>query len=201
MLSGGFLSIERIFVLIVVIFGLLWASIKVRKYLAYLRETGMKGFGATLIVLGGILFVFASVRIGGLYLFQYLTETITSEQMLKLSLWLVIFGAGFILLDWIVRKFQKRQLLGLEDERREYITRVRKGIKIEDAEKIAFENVKKVLNPPGLKLIAAEKEFKTWRVYMKDTIGKKYMVALDIEGEIMTTETMDELPSYLGGIN
>lgn len=198
---GSYFSIERIIVIAVLVFGLLYLSIRVRKYLTYLRETGAKGFGATMIVIGGLLFVGASAKLGGKYLFEFLTSSITREKLLKISMWLVIFGAGFILLDWIARKFEKKKLLELEDERRDYITRVRKGIKIDDAERIALEHVRKTLNPAGLKLIAAEKEFKTWRVYMKDTLKKKYMVALDIEGEIITSETMDELPSYLQGVN
>lgn len=200
-ISPTFFSIERLLVIALVVFAFLYLSIRVRKYFTYLRESGAKGFGATMVVIGGILFLSATINLGGTYLFQFFTETIAREQILKIGLWLAIFGIGFIILAWIARKFEKKTLLDLEGERREYITRVRKGIKADEAEKIAFETAKKSFNPPGLKLIAAEKEFKTWRVYLKDTIGKKYLVALDIEGEVIASETMDELPSYMQGIN
>lgn len=190
------LSWEALILLLAAVFILLYLSIRARKYLTYLRESGAKGFGATMITLGALFFVLAW---SGAY--HYLTETIAKETFLKISLWLVIFGAGFIIIDWLLRKLRKKQLLGLEEERRDYITRVRKGIKIDDAEKIALAQVKKVMNPPGLKIIASEKEFKTWRVYLKDTIGKKYLVCLDIEGEVQSSETLDELPSYLQGPN
>ncbi len=194
-LFGSF-SIEKILVILAILFGLFYLSIRVRKYATYLKESGAKGFGATMIVLGALLFVVAQ---SGVY--KLFTAAIAKETFLKFALWLVIFGVAFIVVDWILQKLKKKELLGLEEERRDYITRVRKGIKIEDAEKIALDTVKRKFNPPGLKIIASEKEFKLWNVYLKDGIGKKYKVALDVEGEVQTWETMDELPSYMEGPN
>jgi hypothetical protein len=133
-------------------------------------------------------------------IYRFFTLAIAKETFLKISLWLVIIGAGAIILDWLLQKMRKKQLLGLEDERREYITRVKKGIKNEQAEKIALAKIKQTSNPPGLKMIASQlNREKIWEVFMKDSVGHYFKVSLDIEGEVQGWEQLDSLPEYMIG--
>ena len=194
LLPGGF-SVERIIAIVLILAAIFYLSIRVRKYFSYLRESGGKGFGASLVVLGAMLFV---VAWSGFY--KLFTLAISAETFEKISLWLIIIGVGAIVVDWLLQKMRKKQLLGLEDERRDYITRVKKGIKNEDAERIALAKVKQVSNPPGLKMIASQlNREKIWEVFMKDSIGHYYKVSLDVEGEVQGWEQLDSLPEYMIG--
>lgn len=169
-----------------------YASIRIRKFVTYLRENGLKGIGATAIVLGVLVFALSLQQVFNLPDFVSVTN----------SMYLVVAGAALIILDWILNKFKKKELLGLEEERRDYITRVRKGIKIEEAEKIAIDTIRKNVSGARPSVISSNREFKNWTVYLKDgKSGQKYKVVLDVEGEVVSWETMDQLPSYLGGTN
>ncbi len=170
-----------------------YASIRIRKFVTYLRENGLKGIGATAIVLGVLVFALSIQT-----LFPLSPEIISVTN----SMYLVVAGAALIILDWILNKFRKKELLGLEEERRDYITRVRKGIKIEDAERIALDAIRKNVSGARPSVISSNREFKNWTVYLKDAkSGQKYKAVLDVEGEVVSWETLDQLPSYLGGTN
>ncbi len=173
-----------------------YVSIRIRKFVAYLRENGLKGIGATAIVLGILVFALSIQT-----LFPLPPEIISVTN----SMYLVVAGAALIILDWILNKFKKKELLGLEEERREYVTRVKKGIKIDEAEKIALDTIRKNVSWARPKVISSNREFKNWTVYLKDDnnnkSGQKYKVVLDVEGEVVSWEALDQLPSYLGGTN
>lgn len=178
---------------LLVIFGIVfYFGIKVRKFVAYLRENGLKGFGATAIALGILVFALSLQS----------TIALPAYFSVQSSMYLVVAGAALIILDWLLNKFRKKELLGLEEERREYITRVRKGIKLEDAEKIALDTIKKNVSGADVKVLNSSREFKNWTIFLKDNrSGQKYKVTLDIEGEVTGWETVDQLPSYLTGPN
>lgn len=176
------------------VFGIVfYFSIKVRKFVAYLRENGLRGFGATAIVLGILVFALS---------LQTLFALPAAAASVQNSMYLVVAGAALIILDWLLNKFRKKELLGLEEERRDYITRVRKGIKLEDAEKIALDTIRKNVSGADAKVLNSSREFKNWTIFLKDNeSGQKYKVTLDIEGEVTSWETIDQLPSYLTGPN
>jgi len=174
------------------------ASIKIHKFISYLKRNGLRGIGAVLIVIGGL---FAA-----LVLLQqkypewvFIHSELDNDWAVKLAIGLVAVGALAIVLDWVIQKFRKKELMGQEEERRDYITRVRKGITIEKAEEIALKHTKKKLKRGDIEIVASEKEFKTWMIYLKDGKGQKYKAVLDIEGEVQDWETVDALPSYLSG--
>lgn len=179
---------------LLMVFGIVfYFGIKVRKFVAYLRENGLKGFGATAIALGVLVFALS------LQTLFALPAVVVSVQN---SMYLVVAGAALIILDWILNKFRKRELIGLEEERRDYITRVRKGIKLEDAEKIGLDTIRKNVSGADVKVLNSSREFKNWTIFLKDNkSGQKYKVTLDIEGEVASWETVDQLPSYLTGPN
>lgn len=181
--------LEQVLLIVAVAAFVFYFSIRARKYIDYLKETKLRGFGASLIILGILLFVITYLQ---------LIPTANSSFIAEVSIWGVLIGAVLILVDWVLQKLEKRRLLSLEEERLDYITRVRKGIKIEDAEKIAMDKIKKETGKE-VSIIASEKTFKEWIVYLKDKVGNKYKVALDIEGEIIDWEALDELPGYLTG--
>ncbi len=168
------------------VFGIVfYFSIKVRKFAAYLRENGLKGIGATAIALGVLVFALAFQKL------RALPEPVSVQN----SMYLVVAGAVLIILDWLLNKFRKKELLGLEEERREYITRVKKGIKIEDAERIAVDTIRKNVSGAKPEVISSSREFKNWTVFLKDNgSGQKYKVTLDVEGEVTGWETLDQLP-------
>ncbi len=178
--------------IIAIAFLIFYGSIRVRKYLAYLKATGGQGFGGSLIVIGAVLFALVYFKLN-----DFISTDI--ELLTKISWWLVVVGVAAIILDWLYQLTAKRQATFLEEERREYITRVRKGIKLEEAEKIALKTLKRSTRKKNLQIVASEKEFKTWIIYAKDKFGAKYKVVLDIEGEVKNWEAVDELPSYMQG--
>ena len=182
--------------IIVGIIALFFASIRIHKFIVYLKRNGFKGVGATLIVLGAI---FAAIVLSHQQGWLNLHQAFLEEWAVQVSIALVVIGALSIIADWFLQKFLKKELLDLEDERREYITRVRKGITIENAEKLALKHAKNKLKRGDIEIIASEKEFKTWTIYLKDGPGHKYKLVLDIEGEILKWEKVDALPSYLSG--
>ena len=73
-----------------------------------------------------------------------------------------------------------------------------RGIKIDKAEKIAEDFIKKKTGMPA-HTSASEKEFKEWLIYLKNNADDKFKVRLDIEGEIVDWETLNELPSFFTG--
>jgi len=178
------------------LFLLFLASIRIHKFISYLKQNGLRGVGAILIILGGI---FAALVLLQQKNWVFIYSELNQEWAIQLSIGLVAAGAVAIILDWIIQKFMKRELLGQEEERRDYITRVRKGITIEKAEEIAIKHTKKKIRRGDVEVVASEKEFKTWTIYLKDGAGKKYKAVLDIEGEVQDWEVVDALPSYLSG--
>lgn len=178
--------------IILIAFLIFYGSIRVRKYMEYLKTTGGQGFGASLIIIGAILFALVYFKLN-----DFLSTD--TELLTKISMWLLIIGVAAVILDYLYQNSLKRQLTGLEEERREYITRVRKGIKLEEAEKIALETLRRATRKKDLQIVASEKEFKTWIIFAKDKFGSAYKVVLDIEGEVKDWEAVDELPSYMQG--
>lgn len=174
------------------LFLVLYLSIRVRKYIEYLRETGLKGLGATLFIPGLILYALQLLKV-------QLPSGIAKLLPPNTAFYMMVGGASLIILNWILNRFKKKELLNLEEERREYITRVRKGINLEQAEKIALDYVKNRIHRGDIQILANNKEFKLWTIFIKDGTGRKYKVALDIEGEIQAFETVDQLPSYMTG--
>lgn len=176
---------------IAALFVVFYASIRIRKTLRWLKESGPVGFGIVLMVLGAAVFALITGRIvsptGGL----------SEEQLLQGSFVLVVIGAGFVILDFILNKLRKREIVGLEKEKREYIKRVRKGLTLEDAENKAKELIKKQ-GKKGVRVIASDREFKTWTVFLESG-SEKFKVTIDMDGDVVEWETLDKLPSYLTG--
>lgn len=186
------IPVESWIFLLAVLAVLFVISIRVRKYATYLKEQKLRGLGLTLIVLGVILFAF--VYLG-------LSESLgmgDTAQLTNMSMLFLVGGIGLILIDWVLQKLTKKKLLELEEDRRDWITRVRKGLKLEDAERIAKELIKKQRRRKDIQVIASEKEFKNWVIYLKDGDDTKYKVVMDIEGEVKNWEEIDQLPDYLG---
>ncbi len=187
---------ETFVVLVILFLLLLWLLVKIRKFFRWFMEKKGLAFGTFLAVLGTLLF--ASVVIIGQFLPGILKET-EIEFFSKVALALVGLGVLVVIIDKIYRAWKKRLLLELEEERREYIERVRYGLKIEQAEKIAKEHIKKATGK-NTELVASKKEFKYWAVYLKDRDGIFYRVIIDQQGRVEEWETMKELPRYLFGI-
>lgn len=90
---------------------------------------------------------------------------------------------------WINRKTTKKRALEIEDARRTYIKRVRKGLTLEDAENKAFEFIKKRVKDKGLKPYKSVKDFKNWQIYFEGK-NNKYKVLVDSDGEITDWTTI-----------
>ena len=111
---------------------------------------------------------------------------------------LYTLGAGLLLVSvvWvgyraINRKFKKKRALEIEEARREYIRRVRKGLTVQDAENLAQNYIKKRVSDGRLKPYKSIREVKTWHIYFE---GKKnkYKVIVDADGEITDWATLTE---------
>lgn len=168
-----------------------YGSIRARKFLRWLKESGPVGFGMVLIALGGLVFALIAKRV------VTPAAGITEEQLTQGAFLLAIIGAGFIVLDFVLKKLRKKEIVGLESEKREYIKRVRKGLTLEDAEKKAKDLIKKQ-GKHGVKVIASDREFKTWTVFL-EAGAEKFKVTIDMDGDVVEWETLEKLPSYLTG--
>jgi hypothetical protein len=186
-------AIELILTLFLGFFLLMWLGIRVRKTGRWFREKGLMGVSLVLIVVGVILFLIAylSTRLSWLSVFEPWTPL-----YMKVGTALLIAGAAGIILDQLYRTWKKEKLLGIEEERREFISRTRFGLPVEQAEKIAKEHIKKVVGKKT-KLVASKKEFKHWAVYLKDSEQKYYRIVINGDSKIEEWETMDEIPSYI----
>ncbi|MDP7081469.1 MAG: hypothetical protein QF415_16360 [Candidatus Undinarchaeales archaeon] len=111
---------------------------------------------------------------------------------------LYTLGAGLLLVSvvWvgyraINRKFKKKRALEIEEARREYIRRVRKGLTVQDAENLAQNYIKKRVSDGRLNPYKSIREVKTWHIYFE---GKKnkYKVIVDADGEITDWATLTE---------
>ncbi len=180
---------ETLLVLAIFAF-LFYASIRARKFLRWLKGSGPAGFGIVLMVLGVVAFALVTGR-------MVRPTGLSEDQLVQGSLALVVLGAGFVILDFILKKLRKKEVVGLEEERREYIKRVRKGLTIDEAEKKAKTLIEKQ-GKKGVKVIASDREFKTWTVFLE--AGKeKFKVTIDMDGDVVEWETLNKLPSYLTG--
>ena len=186
-------AIELILTLALGFFLLMWLGIRVKKTGRWFREKGLFGVSLVLIVVGVILFLIAylSNKLSWLSVFQPWTSL-----YMKVGTVLLIAGAGGIILDQLYRTWKKEKLLGIEEERRKFISRTRFGLSVDQAEKIAKDHIKKVTGKKT-KLVASKKEFKHWAVYLKDGEQKYYRVVINGDGKIEEWETMDEIPSYI----
>lgn len=169
---------------------LLYASIRARKFLRWIKSSGPAGFGIVLISLGAVVFLLVTARL--------VTPTgLTEDQLVQGALALIVGGAGFVIIDFILKKLRKKEIVGLEEERRDYIKRVRKGLTLDEAESKA----KKLIKGKGkknVKIIASDREFKTWTVFLESG-EEKFKVTIDMDGDIVEWETLDKLPTYLTG--
>lgn len=186
-------AVETILTIILGFFLLMWLSIRIRKGGRWFSEKGLFGFSLLLVASGAflLLLAFLSTRIALFSQFQ------THLQLyIKLGTTLLVAGAVGIILDQLYRSWKKEQLLGVEEERRNYIERIRFGLSVDDAEKIAKEHVQEVTGKKT-RLVASKKEFKHWAVYLKDSDSKYYRVVINGDGKIEEWETMNEIPSYI----
>ncbi len=172
---------------------LLWIGIRFRKGGRWFKEKGLFGFALVLIIVGTalLLIAFLTNKLEFLSLFaDYIQANI------KIGTILLVAGAVGIIIDQLYRTWKKEQKLGIEHERRRYIERVRFGLDVGDAEKIAKNHIKKVTGKTT-KLVASKKEFKHWAVYLKDSDKNYYRIVINGDGKIEEWETMDEIPSYI----
>ncbi len=187
------IAIETVLTIVLAFFLFMWLSIRLRKGGRWFRDKGIMGLSVLFIVAGTLLLFLAnfSSQVGFLAPFAAWVQT-----YIKVGTLLLVAGAVGIIVDQLYRTWKKEKLLSIEDERRKYIERVRFGLSVEQAEKLAKEHVKKVTGK-GTKLVASKKEFKHWAVYLKDKEGKYYRVVINGDGKIEEWETMDEIPSYI----
>ena len=118
------------------------------------------------------------------------------EFYLKFGVAFSILGPLLLILHHFYSIIKKETLLKLEEERRRYIERIRFGLSVDEAERIAKEHIRKVTGEKT-RLVASKKEFKHWAVYLKDKKGKYYRVVINPDGKIEEWQTMDEIPSYI----
>lgn len=186
-------AIELILTVFLGFFLLMWLGIRMRKTGRWFREKGLMGVALMLIAVGVILLLIAYLSNKIVLLSAF--EAWTSDYI-KVGTVLLVAGAVGIILDQLYRTWKKERLLGIEDERRQYIERTRFGLPVDQAEKIAKAHIKKVTGK-STKLVASKKEFKHWAVYLKDKEGKYYRIVINGDGKIEEWETMDEIPSYI----
>ncbi len=186
-------AIETVLVALLGFLILLWLSVRLRKSGRWFWQKGLFGVSLLLTIVGAILLlvVFLSSRIPFLAPFQTWTQL-----YVRVGTALLVAGAVGIILDQLYKTWKKERMLGIEEERRKYIERVRFGLDVDKAEKIAKEHIKKVTGK-RTKLVASKKEFKHWAIYLKDGEGKYYRVVINGDGKIEEWETMDEIPSYI----
>jgi hypothetical protein len=172
---------EQIVVILGLIFILAWLELKLRIIARRLLQTTVQGIGIWMVVLGGVLLIASSF---GLVEQEY-------------GIYLAVGGFFIYVIGWALRVWGKREALEIEEERAEYLKKVRKGVPAREAEKIAKNFLKKRVKGP-LKKMGSVHEFKTWKVYFK---GKddKYMVVIDFDGDVANWESLGNLPSWLKG--
>ena len=182
--------------LLAIFFGLiviLWLSVRMRKGFRWFVRKGLTGISLLLLVFGALL-LFLAFLVNRIPLLDPLTPYL--PYMIKWGTLFLIVGAILLVIDQLYRSWKKERLLSLEEERRRYIERIRFGLTVDDAEKIAKQHIKKVTGL-NTKLVASKKEFKHWAVYLKDRNNKYYRVVINAEGKIEEWQTMDEIPSYI----
>lgn len=107
-------------------------------------------------------------------------------------------GAGLLLgsIVWmgyraINRKLKKKRGLEIEEARREYIRRTRKGLTAKDAENLAYNYLKKRVSEWSLKPYKSIKDVKDWHIYFTGK-NSKYKVIVDADGEVADWATLTE---------
>lgn len=174
---------EQVLAILVLAFLVIVIELKLRVISQQLAQTSVQSIGIGLIFLGGLLLLASAVG--------YVDQ--------KYALYVIIGGFAVYIIGWILRKLQVQKGLEIETEKREYLKRVRKGLTIEDAETKAEQYLKTKVRE-GLKKISSQREFKTWKIYFSGrSTKKKYVVIVDMDGEIMDWETLKELPSWMEG--
>jgi hypothetical protein len=172
---------EQIVLILGGIFILAWLELKLRIIARRMLQSSVQGIGIWMVIIGGVLIIASSF---GLIEQQY-------------GIYVAVGGAFVYVIGWALRIWGKREALEIEEERAQYLKRVRKGMTAKDAEKTAYDYLKSRVKGP-LKKMGSVKEFKTWKVYFK---GKddKYMVVIDFDGDVANWESLGELPSWLKG--
>lgn len=185
--------LETVMFALFFLFALFYLSIRIRKGARWLIRGGLLSAGILLTVLGALLLIFA-------YLvpkFSFLSFALESiELYLRGGIACAVLGTVLIILHHFYSAFKRGALLKLEEERRRYIERIRFGLTVDEAEKIAKEHIKKVTGQ-ATNLVASKKEFKHWAIYLKDRKGKYYRVVINADGKIEEWQTMNEIPSYI----
>jgi len=186
-------AVETVLTIIFGFFLLMWLSIRIKKGGRWFREKGLFGI-SLLLVIGGVLLLLAAYLSNQISFLSFLQND--SALYIKMGTAVLVAGAVGIILDQLYLTWKKEQLLGVEQERRQYIERTRFGLTVDEAERIAKEHIKKVVGKTT-KLVASKKEFKHWAIYLKDSDQKYYRLVINGDAKIEEWETMDEIPSYI----
>lgn len=172
---------EQVLVVVALLFLLAWLELKMRIAARYLAQTTVRGVGVLIFIIGAILLIASA--------FGYVEQ--------KIGIYVAVAGFVIYIIGWVLRLLKKGEGLEIEEEKREYLKRVRKGMTAEDAEKTAYNYLRRETNDT-IKKIASTKEFKTWKVFFKGN-KNKYQVIVDMDGDVVDWETLEELPSWLKG--
>ncbi len=172
---------EQIVLILGAIFILAWIELKLRVIARRLVQTTIQGIGIWMVVFGGVILIASSLG--------WVDQTY--------GIYLAVAGIFVYIVGWALKVWGKKEALGIEEARAEYLKKVRKGFQTRDAEKIAYDFLKTRVKGP-LRKMGSVHEFKTWKIYFK---GKedKYMVVVDFDGDVADWESIGELPSWLKG--
>lgn len=187
------IAAETIFTIFLGFFIFLWIGIRIRKGGRWFKEKGLFGIAIVLIIIGVLLLLLTFLS-NQLDFLSFMTTYV--QTGIRVGTLFLVAGAVALIFDQLYRAWRKEQKIGIEGERRSYIEKVRFGLSVNEAEKIAKEHIKTVTGKVT-KLVASKKEFKHWAVYLKDKDSKYYRIVINGDGKIEEWETMDEIPSYI----
>ena len=173
---------EQILAVLGLIFFVAYLEMKMRVIARKLAKTTVQSVGVAMILLGGLLLVVSALG--------YLNQ--------NYAIYTVLLGFLVFILGWFLEQTSLRGKLEIESEKRSYLKRVRKGMTIVDAEKMAKEFLLKEVGGP-MKKVGSTKEFKTWKIFFSGPNKKYYMVVIDMDGDILSWESMDKLPPDFPG--
>ncbi|HDR53569.1 MAG TPA: hypothetical protein ENN60_02785 [archaeon] len=187
------LAAETVLVTLLGLFLVFWLSIRLRKGGRWVKQRGVVGVGAVLVVFGAVTLslAFLAQKIDAMAIFLPYTPI-----YMRVGIGLLVLGAIFIIIGEFRKTLVKETALDIEEEKRRYVERVRSGLTVDEAEKLAKKHVQEATGR-NTTLVASKKEFKEWAVYLKDKQDKYYRVIVNQNGKIQEWETMDEIPSYI----
>lgn len=110
-------------------------------------------------------------------------SNIPANSLMNLGAILLVLAVVWAIFRLILRKTTKKRALEIEEARREYFRRTRKGVTIEEAEKKALNFLKKRVKDGKLRIYKSLREIKTWYVYLEGK-NRRYKVVIDNDGEI-----------------